>query len=725
MAARLTLRPRATSPTRRRSGRSSTTADAVVNFAAESHVDRSILDPEAFLRDRRDRRARAARGVPESPAAPAAVPPGLDRRGLRPRRDRARRRGRAARAALAVRGGQGGRRAARPELRRHPRRSTPSSPVAPTRTGRTTTPRSSSRCSSPTRSTISRCRSTATGCSGATGCTSPITPPRSTSSSATASAARPTTWRAAPSGPTATSSTLLLERLGKPWSLVREVEDRPGHDRRYAMDGAQAGGARLASRDVASRTAWRPPSTGSAPTRRGGARLGRATGTPGTSASTATGWRLAGAAATAGRRRRTPDARRRHRGGRPPRSRARRGARRRAVHRAGRADRLGPARPSTSTRRTRSARGSTATGPRSSSTRRPGPTSTAARGIRSSRSRRNGEARPASSPRPARRAAIDLWSVSTNEVFDGRRDRRPRAIAPPTTADPGTRMAPPSSRASVGRDGVPTRPAARRDLGIVRTAWLFGPPGRDFPSRILDAAERAAAAGEPLRAVADEWGTPTYVARPRRGDRGAAGGRCASPGSTTSSTGAWPVAGRLGARRRRAGRASRRRSSRCRRRPGRDLDAAALGRPRADAASVRRAAATLAGRDGRLRAGAPSRRGPGAAHEPRAAAVGAPGCPLRRRRPPRRRPGLVPRAVAAPRSTTRATGRSARFVQANLSTSAAGVLRGLHLHRRQLDYWVVASGRAFVALVDVRPLLAGRPAGRSSRRGAPAPTTGS
>ena len=31
----------------------------------------------------------------------------------------------------------------------------------------------------------------------------------------------------------------LLARLGKPWSLVRQVEDRPGHDRRYAMDGAK------------------------------------------------------------------------------------------------------------------------------------------------------------------------------------------------------------------------------------------------------------------------------------------------------------------------------------------------------------------------------------------------------------------------------------------------------------------------------------------------------
>jgi dTDP-glucose 4,6-dehydratase len=31
----------------------------------------------------------------------------------------------------------------------------------------------------------------------------------------------------------------LLGLLGKPWSLVRQVEDRPGHDRRYAMDGSR------------------------------------------------------------------------------------------------------------------------------------------------------------------------------------------------------------------------------------------------------------------------------------------------------------------------------------------------------------------------------------------------------------------------------------------------------------------------------------------------------
>jgi len=65
------------------------------------------------------------------------------------------------------------------------------------------------------------------------------------------------------------------------------------------------------------------------------------------------------------------------------------------------------------------------------------------------------------------------------------------------------------------------------------------------------------------------------------------------------------------------------------------------------------------------------------------------------------------RASAFPALTAEATGAAPgvepRFVQANLSTSAAGVLRGLHHHRRQLDYWIVAAGRAFVALVDVRP----------------------
>jgi dTDP-glucose 4,6-dehydratase len=43
----------------------------------------------------------------------------------------------------------------------------------------------------------------------------------------------------------------LLAALGKPWSLVRSVADRPGHDRRYAMSGA-----RLRALGFAPRTAF-------------------------------------------------------------------------------------------------------------------------------------------------------------------------------------------------------------------------------------------------------------------------------------------------------------------------------------------------------------------------------------------------------------------------------------------------------------------------------------
>jgi dTDP-4-dehydrorhamnose 3,5-epimerase len=43
------------------------------------------------------------------------------------------------------------------------------------------------------------------------------------------------------------------------------------------------------------------------------------------------------------------------------------------------------------------------------------------------------------------------------------------------------------------------------------------------------------------------------------------------------------------------------------------------------------------------------------------------------------------------------------MVQANLSRSRAGVLRGMHFHREQADFWVLLSGKQFVALHDLRP----------------------
>ncbi len=46
--------------------------------------------------------------------------------------------------------------------------------------------------------------------------------------------------------------------------------------------------------------------------------------------------------------------------------------------------------------------------------------------------------------------------------------------------------------------------------------------------------------------------------------------------------------------------------------------------------------------------------------------------------------------------------RSWDVVQANRSESAAGVLRGLHYHFRQVDYWHVISGEVRVGLADLR-----------------------
>lgn len=42
-------------------------------------------------------------------------------------------------------------------------------------------------------------------------------------------------------------------------------------------------------------------------------------------------------------------------------------------------------------------------------------------------------------------------------------------------------------------------------------------------------------------------------------------------------------------------------------------------------------------------------------------------------------------------------------VQTNRSDSRAGVLRGLHYHFNQVDYWCLLSGRIRVGLADLRP----------------------
>ena len=133
----------------------------------------------------------------------------------------------------------------------------------------------------------------------------------------------------------------LLERLGKPWSLVRSVPDRPGHDRRYALDGSKLAALGWRNRTSfadglaatvdwfrANEAWWRAAKSGDWDAyyeRQYGARL-------------------------AGLDRGLTDAGRRHRGGRPARPGADRRPRGGAVHRPVRADRVDAGRSSTSTR---------------------------------------------------------------------------------------------------------------------------------------------------------------------------------------------------------------------------------------------------------------------------------------------------------------------------------------------------------------------------------------
>ncbi len=139
---------------------------------------------------------------------------------------------------------------------------------------------------------------------------------------------------------------------------------------------------------------------------------------------------------------------------------------------------------------------------------------------------RNGEA-VGHLARVCARRGVALVFVSTNEVFDGRRTDgrgyaagdRPNPINPygasklagELAALRAYGLAVPWQVESAVRGDAPAGGVTRSGLAIVRTAWLFGPPGNDFPSKILAAAKTAAEEGRPLRVVADEVGCPTYT----------------------------------------------------------------------------------------------------------------------------------------------------------------------------------------------------------------------
>ena len=123
--------------------------------------------------------------------------------------------------------------------------------------------------------------------------------------------------------------------------------------------------------------------------------------------------------------------------------------------------------------------------------------------------RRNGEATGLLA-RACAAAGVDLVAVSTNEVFDGARSDgigyRPEEERRPANPYGASKAA----GEAAAWDAYTTTGGAGR-LAIVRTAWLHGPPGNDFPAKIAAAAVRARAAGERLRVVGDEIGTPTFT----------------------------------------------------------------------------------------------------------------------------------------------------------------------------------------------------------------------
>jgi len=119
-----------------------------------------------------------------------------------------------------------------------------------------------------------------------------------------------------------------------------------------------------------------------------------------------------------------------------------------------------------------------------------------------------------------------LVLISTNEVFDGRRtDGRsylPTDAPHPINPYGESKLAgEAAARSAFWANDEEFAMAAMRSgfdrnstvpsLAIVRTAWLFGLPGSDFPQKILGAAREAKLAGTVLKLVADETGCPTYA----------------------------------------------------------------------------------------------------------------------------------------------------------------------------------------------------------------------
>ena len=91
-----------------------------------------------------------------------------------------------------------------------------------------------------------------------------------------------------------------------------------------------------------------------------------------------------------------------------------------------------------------------------------------------------------------------LIHISTDYVFDG------RSSSPYIETDSTNPLGVYGRSKLEGEDAVRANCANHT---ILRTAWLFGENGQNFPMTIL----KAARAGKSLRVVADQWGSPTWA----------------------------------------------------------------------------------------------------------------------------------------------------------------------------------------------------------------------
>ncbi len=135
-----------------------------------------------------------------------------------------------------VLGGEGRRRPHRARVPPHVRAWTCRSRAAPTTTGRTSIRRRSSRCSSPTRSTASRCRSTTAAAGARLAVRRGPLRARSSCSCGEGAAARSTTSARATSHEPRARARILELTGADPDADAPRPGLRPGHDHRYAVD---------------------------------------------------------------------------------------------------------------------------------------------------------------------------------------------------------------------------------------------------------------------------------------------------------------------------------------------------------------------------------------------------------------------------------------------------------------------------------------------------------